>query len=130
MKRQLIFLVALIATVSQLLGQTITGKVVDTNNQPIAYANVALYVLPDSTLVTGTITNEAGDFSLETQSTEKGFLRVSFIGYETQDEAMVSGKVIVLKEDSHLLGEVVVKGNLPVVRIKMTPLLHPYKTQY
>lgn len=36
--------------------QTVTGKVTNTEKQPIEFASVALYLLPDSTIVTGSVT--------------------------------------------------------------------------
>ena len=35
--------------------QTVSGKLIDENSQPLPYANVVLLSLPDSTFVTGTI---------------------------------------------------------------------------
>lgn len=90
--------------------QTITGKVTDSENQPIEFANVALYSLPDSALVTGTVTNANGEFMFEKAETKNAFLKISFIGYETQTVPATSGQTVVLKDDSQVLGEVVVQG--------------------
>lgn len=103
--------------------QSITGKVTDKDNQPVEFANVALYSLPDSTLITGTITNEHGEFSLATKVLKNAFLKISFIGYETQIVSAVSGQTIVLNDDSQLLSEVVVKANLPRIEMKNDALV-------
>lgn len=42
----------------ELTAQNISGKLVDENNQPLPYANVVLLSLPDSTFISGTISNE------------------------------------------------------------------------
>ncbi|MDO5742770.1 MAG: TonB-dependent receptor, partial [Vagococcus sp.] len=107
----------------QLSAQSISGKVTDSQNQPIEFANVALYSLPDSALVTGTITNQEGEFSLECKETKDAFLKISFIGYQTQIAPPTSGQTIVMKDDSNLLDEVVVRSNLPRIEIKNDALI-------
>ena len=41
----------------------INGTVVDSESNPISFANVALYTVPDSMLIAGTITNRRVIFS-------------------------------------------------------------------
>lgn len=123
MKPLILLLLSHLIFSHSITAQTLTGKVIDTKNQPIGFANVALYALPDSVLVTGTITDEKGDFVLDTKSKTNGFLKISFIGYESQIISMKSGQTIILKDDSHLLGEVVVKGNLPKIQMKNDALV-------
>ena len=66
--------------VTQLNAQiTITGKVIDEQQQLIPYANVVLLSLPDSAFVSGSVSNEEGVFSLNAEET-KGVLRISSIG--------------------------------------------------
>lgn len=48
----------------ELTAQNISGKLVDENNQPLPYANVVLLSLPDSTFISGTISNENGSFPI------------------------------------------------------------------
>lgn len=43
---------------------TVTGKVIDEQQQPVPYANIVLLSLPDSAFVAGSISNEEGAFSL------------------------------------------------------------------
>lgn len=107
---RLLFIIQILMVAITISAQTITGKVTDTESQPIEFANVALYSLPDSTLVTGTATNQAGEFSLTPNGTKEGFLKISFIGYETRLVSATTGQTIILKDDSNLLQEVVVKG--------------------
>ena len=89
----------------------IRGKVTDTDNQPIEFSNVALYSLPDSTFVTGTVSDQQGEFSLTLNDNINAFLKISFIGYETQTVPAVSEQTVVLKADSIFLDEVVVQGH-------------------
>lgn len=99
--------------------QVISGKVLDEENQPLPYANVVLLSLPDSTFVTGTISDEKGIFSLSGQGQGK-LLRISSVGYTTIYRACETGEigVISMVPDAKLLDEVVVKGYLPVTRAK------------
>ena len=62
-----------------LFGQTIKGTVVDhETSDPLYLANVVLLSLPDSTFVTGTVTDEAGYFSLPRVGKGACVIRVSY----------------------------------------------------
>lgn len=63
MKRIFIFCVALLCAVVTFAQSNLAGKVQDTQSAPIAYATVSL-LQTDSTLITGAITDEQGDFML------------------------------------------------------------------
>lgn len=115
MKQIFLTLLTVLLSIHALKAQTINGKVVDSKNQPIGFANVALCSLPDSTLVTGTITNENGEYSIDTKNANNAFLKISFVGYQTQTVNPVSVQTITLKDDNQLLGEVVVKGSIPKI---------------
>lgn len=96
-----------------------TGKVTDGKGQPLSYANVVLLSLPDSTFVTGTVSDDTGGFILYANQTGL-LLRVSSLSYTTrysQVERADMG-VIQLVPDARLLGEVVVKGDLPKMCLK------------
>lgn len=97
---------------------TVIGRVVDEHNQPLSFANVVLLSLPDSAYVTGTVSREDGTFSLENKGAN--LLCVSFVGYTTTYKKCASGNAgtLQLLPDMQLLDEVVVKGNLPVTRMK------------
>lgn len=103
----------------ELTAQNISGKLVDENNQPLPYANVVLLSLPDSTFISGTISNENGSFTLQATS-EKQIVRISSIGYATIYKPIhpTDMGIVQLTSDAQLLGEVIVKGNLPVTRMK------------
>jgi outer membrane receptor protein involved in Fe transport len=64
---------------------SITGKVVlKDSKKPIEYATVSLYRMKDSSLVTGTITDEQGQFVLSNLNFGKYFIEISFIGFNTR----------------------------------------------
>lgn len=92
----------------------ITGKVTDTNGEPIIGANVST---KGTTL--GTITDMNGSFLLDVPS--ETVISISYIGYLTQ-EVKVKQQTslnIVLKEDTQALEEVVVVGYGTVKRANL-----------
>ena len=99
------------------------GTLIDQDQQPIEFANVALHSLPDSIMITGTVSDEKGDFTLNGNSTDNAFLKVSFIGYETQIVPAMKVQTIVMKAESFTLGEVVIKGDLPKIRLRNDALV-------
>ena len=60
----------------------VSGKIMDENNEPLEYANVILYSLKDSSLVTGGITNEGGEFLIDEVPFGRYYLEANFIGYD------------------------------------------------
>ena len=97
----------------------IRGTVTDTDRNPIPFANVAIYSLPDSALISGTTTDQDGAFLLlADNNSPNALLRVSFIGYETQTVPAQPEQTISLQPDTTLLNEVVVEGDLPRIRLR------------
>lgn len=60
----IILIAALLATSSQAFAQAITGRVIDEQGQPIAFATVVARSITDSSIIEGTITNDDGSFEL------------------------------------------------------------------
>ena len=102
-----------------LSAQTVSGKLVDEKNQPLSYANVVLLSLPDSAFVSGTISGEDGSFTLEATS-QNQIVKISSIGYKTVYKSVSPANIgiVQLVSDAQILGEVVVKGDLPKTRVK------------
>lgn len=102
-----------------LSAQTVTGKLIDENSKPLSYANVVLLSLPDSVFMSGTISGEDGSFTLEATS-ENQIVQISFLGYKTVYKPINPANIgiVQLVSDTQVLGNVVVKANLPVTRIK------------
>ena len=111
-----IFILSLLTPL--LKSQTLTGKVNDEQGQSIEFATVALFGLPDTTLISGTITDENGEYLLSSDDNGDKFLRISFIGYKTQNVPAKPHQTIVLKNEDVILGEVVVKGSLPKISLQ------------
>ena len=103
---------------SSIQAQQISGKVVDSEDTPVAYANVVMHTA-DSAYVVGTVTDETGRFAL-TGKGNGALLHVSYIGYKPLWHRL-DGKTeaqLCLTPDNQLLNEVVVKGTLPKTQIK------------
>jgi len=61
---------------------TIRGRAFDASQgEPVEYANVVLYSLPESTQVSGTVTDKAGGFRLDGVRPGRYYVELSFIGY-------------------------------------------------
>ena len=105
--------------ITGLFAQTVSGKLVDEQNEPMPYANVVLLSLPDSAFVTGTISGEDGTFSLNATHTHQ-IIRISSIGYATIYRPINPADigVVQLTADTHQLGAVTVKADLPKMRLK------------
>jgi TonB-dependent starch-binding outer membrane protein SusC len=83
--------------------QTITGLVTDNNNMPLPGVNIIQKATGKTTT-----TDFDGKFSIEATADEN--LEFSFIGYETVIRKAASGMVVVMKEKTNTLNEVVVIG--------------------
>lgn len=109
---------------------TIKGKVVDpTTKLPIESATVYLTSVKDSSVVDYTITNKMGNFSIKVKKSDKALnLKVSFISYQDFVEnvtGLTADKdfgTIELKDATNQLNEVVVKSEIPPIRIKKDTL--------
>ena len=109
---------------------TYTGRVVDEQGSPIAYATVYPEIAPEW----GTATNGDGYFSFEANLTPEMKIIVSFIGYEklsvSGERLAASGndvEVLVLKEQPIALQETVIAAKASKQRNKrkqMASLLH------
>ncbi|MEJ2103627.1 MAG: outer membrane beta-barrel family protein [Ignavibacteriaceae bacterium] len=62
----------------------IVGKVLDSSTKhTIEYANVVVFSLKDSSMITGGVTDSKGNFNLTISSTGKFRIEIRFIGYDT-----------------------------------------------
>lgn len=99
----------------------VNGRVINENNEGVAFANVILLNTKDSTSVyKGTISEEDGSFYLEDVADSTYLLKVTFVGYK---DAMRTVKVqhntglkpIVLEVSNDALDEVTVNARRPKV---------------
>ena len=99
--------------------QDVGGRVINENGQPLPFVNVVLLSLPDSAFVQGAVTDENGMFNIVTKQSE-GLLKLTSIGYETLflPYKVANGLTIQMKEEAQMVGEVIVKGQLPQTYVK------------
>jgi hypothetical protein len=101
-----------------LQARDISGKIVNEEYFPIEYANILLLNSPDSLLISGTSTNESGEFYIKNNLQGKQILKISCLGYLTQwmNIETVAGKndlkEIVLLNDTALLDEVLITASV------------------
>jgi len=100
---------------------TMTGRVVDEQQQPVPYANVVLLSLPDSVFVQGMVTDKDGRFRFESMKSIKDkIVQISYIGYETVSCRCVGADIgtIALAADAIMLDEAVVTASRVVHQLK------------
>ena len=93
------------------------GRVIDEKGEPMPYVNVVLLSLPDSAFVQGATTDMDGVFKIVTD-VNKGLFKVTSVGYQTLYINAGQDLTIQMKEDTQLLSEVVIKGQLPKTQVK------------
>ncbi|NNT72716.1 TonB-dependent receptor [Flavobacterium sp. IMCC34852] len=107
---------------------TVSGNTKDkTTKLALPFVNVSLKTSNDNKLITGTITNEEGRFSLANIKSGNYILEFSFIGYKTKTQSVYVGSLsefldqgtIELEEDATTLQEVVVVSKTNTVSDKM-----------
>ena len=97
----------------------LTGTIIDEHGQPLPFANVAILNPADSVLLSGGVSNEAGQFVVPYEQ-EKILARITFVGYKTTYRICTQENVgtIQLQPDNYTINGVVVKGEIP--QYKMT----------
>ncbi len=113
---------------AQTPGVTISGAVSEqTTKTVMPYVNVILKTERDSAFVTGTVTDEAGRYTLAGVKLGSYFLEFSLIGYAPKRQALYVGSLtsfleagtVELAEDAQTLSEVVVTGQQEGLSDKM-----------
>ncbi len=105
---------------------SLNGRVVDSlSGIPLESATVYLESAKDSTMIDYTLTGKDGGFSLRTRKMDKPVvLKFSYMGYRTRAivKQTLSGDLdlgnVFLTDEPNLLGEVIIKTEIPPVRIK------------
>lgn len=100
---------------------TITGQVVDQNNQPLSFVNVIITDASDNSIVKGASTDESGKFIITGLDFKTYILQATFLGFESYTENLTianttSVKNIILKDSTENLEEVVVTANKPTLK--------------
>lgn len=104
-------------------GQTeLSGRVTDSTDNSLSYVNVILKKQSNDEVITGTLTDEDGKFSLNDEKDEETFLEISYMGYKTENYKINPKSEhsfdIELKEDTNSLDEILITADKPVVEQK------------
>jgi len=62
--KTILFLLVLCTTLP--LSAQIQGRVTDNRHNPLEFVNVVLYALPDTTFITGAVTDSLGNYTITT----------------------------------------------------------------
>ena len=99
----------------------ISGLVVDQKGETLAFANVVLLSLPDSSFLSGTTTDEQGTFSLRRDSSQGHLLAIHLLGFSSAfvsipaNEAYLKMSPIVLREGGIDLQAIEVTAEKPLL---------------
>lgn len=113
-------------SIAQMTPSSIKGKVMNIENQPILFANVALYNTSDSTIVKVGYTLEDGSFLLPELDPGNYWLKISFVGYSPYVLSpldLVQNSELALEEITMLIAEneletFTVESQKPLLEIK------------
>ena len=102
----------------------LTGTIVDEQNVPVAYANIAILNPADSTLLGGGVSNESGYFAVPYEQPTV-LARISYVGYKTVYRLCNQSEVgtIRMQPDNYTLNGVVVQGERPKVVLQGNSLM-------
>ena len=125
----LLFLLILISTTlvrAQHAETGVSGFVADENEEPMAFATVTLFSLPDSVMVKAGYTLDNGTFAFTHLHAGKYFINISFTGYESHltkelnitDHSSVNLPDVFLQPIITELGEIVVATTRPIIEVK------------
>ena len=114
MNKKLIITALCLLAMTPMMAQNIIGKVMNTKEEPLAFANVVLLNRTDSAFVKGAVSGEDGCFVIDS-SCNGGIIKVTSVGYKTicKDCTSENVGIINMEEDGKMLGEVVVKSSMP-----------------
>ena len=104
-----VFIIVLLFS-CKVLNAQISGVIIDEEKQPVEFATIGLYQIPDSVLIAGTVSNNKGYFSFPNTVSQQLILKISSVGYETIYLAAKSHQEIILKQYSEELQGVVISA--------------------
>ncbi|TVZ26149.1 outer membrane receptor protein involved in Fe transport [Gillisia sp. Hel_I_86] len=122
MKTITTLLMAFICSIS--FGQDFTGKIIDKQNLPISFANIIAKDKADNSLITGVISDENGDFSIDLNN-ENFYLEISFVGFATKKIYPIEPTIgnIVLEEEGQQLQGVMITARKKLIQQKVDRLV-------
>lgn len=122
MKSQSIFTFFLLCSLLS-FGQdfSVSGTVIDAQNNPIEFANVVLFNEDESEVLKGTSSNETGFFDLSNLEAKTYVIKVSYIGFKDFTQKIILAgaldiQTIILLEDSEQLDEISIIAQKPTIK--------------
>ena len=117
MRKVLLGIVLLLAV--SVSAETMRGKVTDVRGDAMPFVTISV-LAQDSSLLTGAITDERGEWEVESPEDGKGVIvQASYVGYRTA----FGGPNFVLQEETEQLKEVDVKAKKPLIERQMDKLV-------
>ena len=103
--------------------ETLHGSVIDSRGQAMPFVTISV-LTQDSTLITGAITDEKGEYQIDLkgengQETKGLLIQASYVGYKTA----FGGPNFILKEETEQLKELEVKAKKPLIERQMDKLV-------
>ncbi|WP_240640188.1 outer membrane beta-barrel family protein [Mangrovimonas spongiae] len=100
---------------------SVSGSIQEVSGEPISFSNVILLTETDSTIVSGTSTDDYGRFKLRSVNKGTYLLKVTFIGFEDHFSQInvasdVTLEPIILKESTESLDEISITYQRPTVK--------------
>ncbi len=122
----LVFVTGATVLNAQNKGIQVNGKVIDANSrEAISYATVAIVNAENNQMITGTVSDDNGDFTISSAAPNVYF-EVSFMGYQkvdVKDFEVTNGQInlgtIGLSQDAQMMDEVTVQGEKSTVEFKL-----------
>jgi hypothetical protein len=105
--KKILFLILLCGLTIPMSAQ-IKGIVTDTGNNPVKFAKVAIYSLPDSVLIAGTTANEQGEFIFPNYYSVNKLMKVSYNGYKATTFRALPEQHVKLRDELALPDELAV----------------------
>ncbi|MDE7419639.1 MAG: TonB-dependent receptor family protein [Muribaculaceae bacterium] len=117
-KRIISLLSVSLLAVATLIAATVKGKIVDSQGQPLIGATATLLALPDSTIVSGSMTDTDGGYLFKDLPPRRYAIKASMTGMDTEiadftvadTTKTIELPVLKLYEESTVLKELLVKG--------------------
>ena len=119
-----ILLIVVLSAQSVIAQSEVRGQIVDQKGQGVVAANVSVYTLPDTTFLTGTMTDTSGRFTLEVDQKDVLLLKTTYIGLlpfakkiNPNEKETIDLGTITLEEDEEVLETLEVKDR--ITRVEM-----------
>ncbi|MBR6508770.1 MAG: carboxypeptidase regulatory-like domain-containing protein, partial [Paludibacteraceae bacterium] len=117
MRKVLLGIVLLLAV--SVSAETVRGRVTDVRGDAMPFVTISV-LAQDSSLLTGAITDERGEWEVELPEDGKGVIvQASYVGYKTA----FGGPNFILQEETAQLKEVDVKAKKPLIERQMDKLV-------